>query len=74
MGVYNISTLAPLRGRGYGGAMTARIAADGAAIGCEVAILQATEMGYSVYERMGYRTVVEYMGYVERESPAQPSD
>ena len=45
--------------------MTARITADGRANGCDVAILQASEMGLSVYERLGYRTVVEYDGYVE---------
>jgi predicted GNAT family acetyltransferase len=72
--VYNVSTIPPFRRRGYGAAMTARIAADGVAVGGDVAILQASEMGYPVYERMGYRTVVEYMGYVEPESPAQPPD
>ena len=70
MGVYNIATIASVRGRGYGAAMTRRIAADGAAAGCDVATLQASEMGHSVYERLGYRTVVEYMGYVESSSSA----
>ncbi len=74
IGVYNISTLAPFRRRGYGAAMTARVAADGAAAGCDVAILQASDMGRPVYERMGYRTVVEYMGYVEPGSSAHPPD
>lgn len=69
IGVYNISTLASARGRGYGAAMTRRVAADGAAGGCDVAILQSSEMGYPIYERLGYRTVVEYMGYVERRTP-----
>jgi hypothetical protein len=72
VGVYNIATLAPFRKRGYGAAMTARIAADGVAAGCDVAILQASEMGYPIYERMGYRTVVEYMGYVEPEPAVEP--
>ncbi len=68
-GVFNIATLESARGRGYGGAMTKRIAADAAAAGCDVATLQSSEMGYPVYERLGYRTVVEYMGYVERPTP-----
>ncbi len=55
-------------------AMTARVAADGVAAGCDVAILQASDMGRPVYERMGYRRVVQYMGYVEPESSAQPPD
>ncbi len=28
-------------------------------------VLQSSDMGYKVYERPGYRTVVEYMGYVD---------
>lgn len=74
IGVYNISTLAPFRKRGFGAAITARVAADGVSAGCEVAILQASDMGRPVYERMGYRTVVEYMGYVEPGSSAHPPD
>lgn len=58
IGVYNISTVETARRRGYGAAMTARVAADGAAAGCEVAILQASEMGRPVYERLGFRTVI----------------
>ena len=69
IGVYNISTVESARRKGYGAAMTARIVDDGAAAGCDVAILQASEMGYPIYERLGFRTVVEYMGYVEAEEP-----
>ncbi len=50
--------------------MTARVAADGASAGCDVATLQASEMGYPIYERFGFRTVVEYMGYAEPRDPA----
>jgi GNAT superfamily N-acetyltransferase len=65
IGVYNISTVPAFRRRGLGAAMTARVAADGARAGCDVAILQATAMGLPVYQRLGYRVVVDYMGYVE---------
>lgn len=41
---------------------------DGAADGCDVAILQATDMGRPIYERLGFRTVVQYVGYVDRAS------
>jgi len=68
IGVYNIATVPSARGRGYGGEMTSRVALDGAAAGCDVAILQASRMGFSVYERLGFRTVVEYMGYIEPRS------
>ncbi len=72
IGVYNIATIESARKRGYGVAMTERVAADGAAAGCDVAILQASAMGLPIYERLGYRTVVEYDGYVEPEEPAAP--
>ena len=65
IGVYNIATIESARKRGYGAAMTERIAADGAAAGCDVAILQASPMGLPIYERLGYRIVVVYDGYVE---------
>jgi GNAT superfamily N-acetyltransferase len=58
IGVYNIATREPARRRGYGAAMTARVVADGAAEGCYVAILQASEMGRPIYERLGFRTVI----------------
>jgi N-acetylglutamate synthase len=63
IGVYNIATVPDARRRGFGAEMTARVAADGLAAGCDVAILQASTMGYPVYERMGYRTVVTYTGW-----------
>ncbi len=65
IGIYNIATIEAARRQGHGGAMTERIAADGAAVGCEVAVLQATPMGLSTYLRLGYRTVVEYTWYAE---------
>jgi len=65
IGVYNISTVKLARRRGLGAAMTMRIVDDGLAAGCNVAVLQATQMGLSVYERLGFRTVVEYIGYAD---------
>jgi GNAT superfamily N-acetyltransferase len=65
VGVYSIATLASARRRGYGAAMTARVVADGADAGCDVAALQASEMGRPIYERLGFRTVVSYTAYVD---------
>lgn len=65
VGVYNIATVEGARRRGLGAAMTQRVVDDGAAAGCDVAILQASDMGLSVYVRLGFQTVVEYYGFAE---------
>lgn len=72
IGVYNIATVESARRRGYGAAMTIRIIDDGASAGCDVAILQASPMGQPIYERLGFKTVVEYFAYVDPESVARP--
>jgi GNAT superfamily N-acetyltransferase len=59
-GVYNVATLAPHRGRGYGEALTAAAARAGADRGATHAILQASEAGEPVYRRMGYATPDRY--------------
>ena len=65
VGVYSIATIASARRRGYGEAMTARVVADGVVAGCDVAALQASELGRPIYERLGFRTVVRYDAYVD---------
>ena len=72
VGVYNIATIESARRRGLGAAITERVPSDGAAAGCDVAILQASPMGRPVYERLGYRTVVEYDGWIEPEPARSP--
>jgi hypothetical protein len=57
VGIYAVATAAGARGRGYGEAVT------WAATLCRPelpATLQASPMGRTVYERMGYRTVAEF--------------
>jgi len=59
-GVHNVATLPEARRRGFGEAMTWHAMARGAAYGCDLAALQASDMGRPVYERMGYRLVSPY--------------
>jgi GNAT superfamily N-acetyltransferase len=59
-GIYNVSTLREHRKRGIGAAITWRAALDGYAEGCVCAALQATDMGFNVYRRMGFRHVADY--------------
>ena len=65
IGVYNIATITAARRRGYGAAMTRHVAAEGKAAGCDVAVLQASDMGRPIYERLGYRTVVRYRAFMD---------
>jgi ribosomal protein S18 acetylase RimI-like enzyme len=55
-GVYSVSTLAPHRRRGFGRAVT--LAALNAAMraGYEVAVLQASQEGERLYQRVGFRS------------------
>jgi hypothetical protein len=63
IGVYAIATIAAARRNGYGAALTARVVTDGLAAGCDVAVLQASEQGRPIYERLGFRVVVRYWAY-----------
>ena len=73
IGLYSITTLEAARGRGFGTAISLRIAADGAAAGCDVAVLQSSPMGVPIYRRLGYRTVQEYAGYVDASGTTGPT-
>lgn len=55
-GVYNVATAPAARGKGYGAAVTWAATRAGVATGTVRAILQASEEGRPVYERMGYAT------------------
>ena len=63
MGVYAIATVPTARHRGVGAAMTARIVTDGLASDCDVAALQASELGRPIYERLGFLIDVRYVAY-----------
>jgi len=65
IGVYSIATIQSARRRGFAAAMTARVVADGVVAGGDIAVLQASEMGRPIYERLGFRTVVRYVAYVD---------
>lgn len=59
-GVYAICVTEAFRRQGIGESMTWAVLRAGRDTGAEVGVLQSTEMAYSVYERMGFETVVEY--------------
>jgi ribosomal protein S18 acetylase RimI-like enzyme len=61
IGIFNVATPPAMRGRGYGTAVTARAAAEGFMAGAELAWLQSSHLGESVYRRMGFRQVDSHL-------------
>lgn len=61
-GIYLVVTLPEARGRGYGAAITARAALANPAV---PAVLQASDMGRPVYERLGFAALDRYSLWVK---------
>jgi ribosomal protein S18 acetylase RimI-like enzyme len=62
-GIYNVCTVPEARGRGIGSAVTA-VAIDAAvADGHDLAVLGASDMGFPVYRRLGFREVSRLRSY-----------
>jgi ribosomal protein S18 acetylase RimI-like enzyme len=59
-GIYNVTTLKRFRRRGFGAAMTMHAARAGFAAGCDASALQASAMGFKVYEELGFRHACDY--------------
>lgn len=61
VGIFNVATPAQYRGRGYGATITAHAARAGFDEGADLAWLQSSSMGESVYRRLGFREVETYI-------------
>jgi len=60
-GIFSVATPEEHRGHGYGAAITARAVRDGFAADADLAGLQSSPMGESVYKRLGFREVETYV-------------
>ena len=67
-GIYNLSTRAPHRRRGIGGAMLERACRRAAELGAGTMILQASAAGASLYRSFGFRE----FGLIEELGPPHP--
>jgi len=56
-GIFSVGTLEPARGRGFGTVVTQAAMDAARESGAQVAVLQASDMGRPVYERLGFETV-----------------
>lgn len=58
--IANVATLAGVRGRGLGRAVTLAAMHAGAEAGATIAVLQSTEIGLGVYRRLGFEAFGQY--------------
>ena len=68
-GIYNVCTVPEARGRGIGAAVTRRRLDAAVAQGLELAVLGASDMGYPVYRRLGFREVSRLRSYALSRRP-----
>lgn len=59
-GIYFVSTLPGVRRRGIGAAITRHTMLEARNLGCTIAVLGSSPMGYSVYRRLGFEDVFSY--------------
>jgi GNAT superfamily N-acetyltransferase len=69
-GVYNVGTLPEARRRGVGTALTWAAVEWARQAGLDCVVLQSSEMALSMYQAMGFRTVVSYAVFT---APAKPT-
>lgn len=67
-GIFSVGTDPKARKRGYGEALTWAAVKESRERGCDANFLQASEMGASIYEKMGFRKVISYPQWTKKAS------
>lgn len=65
-GIYMVATVPSVRGKGIGSYITIAPLLDARTMGYRAAILQATEMGSSIYRRLGFESCGTFTFYVPK--------
>jgi predicted N-acetyltransferase YhbS len=72
-GIYNVTCLPEARGQGIGAAITLAPSLAARGMGYRVAILQASDLGYPVYRRLGFQDFGERSIYLWENDPDRDS-
>lgn len=70
-GIYDVCTIPSARGKGFGTAITLAPLLEAQARSYRYVCLQATNMGYPLYERMGFREQYRERKYLWRSGPSE---
>jgi GNAT superfamily N-acetyltransferase len=70
-GIYNVTCIPQARGRGIGPAVTLAPLLEARKMGYRVGILQASSMGYKVYQRLGFQSFGKLSVYLWEQSGKQ---
>ena len=62
-GIYCVATLPEARGKGIGAALTLKPLLDAREMGNRVGVLQSSDMGFNVYEKLGFRHLCQIKNF-----------